>query len=54
MSLVVVAVGGNHDRPLRLDGDDLELVSASVDGQTADFRMDGQALVIASVRFVRP
>src|SRR5438270_6742515 len=37
---------GTHDRPLRLDGDELELVSATVDGKGAEFRMDGPALVI--------
>jgi len=37
---------GAHDRPLRLDGDELELVSVSVDGQPAEHRMDGPALVI--------
>src|SRR6185369_13518385 len=38
---------GTHDRPLRLDGDQLEVVSANVDGRPADFRMDGPALVIS-------
>src|SRR5205823_1132121 len=37
---------GNHDRPLRLDGDQLKLVSVSVDGRAADYRMDGPALVL--------
>src|SRR5436190_4757809 len=37
---------GSHDRPLRLDGDELELVSAKVDGQTADYRVDGPALIL--------
>src|SRR4051812_4237672 len=37
---------GAHDRPLRLDGDELQLVSVSVDGQPAEHRMDGPALVI--------
>src|SRR6476661_8693592 len=35
---------GAHDRPLRLDGDQLEAVSANVDGRPADFRMDRPAL----------
>ena len=35
---------GAHDRPLRLDGDELELVSVTVDGQPAEARMDGPAL----------
>jgi len=38
---------GDHDRPLTLDGNQLELVSASVDGKAADFRMDGSELVIS-------
>ena len=37
---------GSHDRPLRLDGDELELVSVLVDGQPTEHRMDGPALVI--------
>jgi aminopeptidase N len=37
---------GEHDRPLRLDGGELELIAARVDGRPADHRMDGPALVI--------
>ena len=37
---------GDHDRPLKLDGDEIELVSVLVDGQPADTRMDGPALVL--------
>src|SRR4051812_33372043 len=37
---------GDHDRPLRLDGDELELVSVQVDGLPAEYRMDGPALVL--------
>src|SRR6185312_1453701 len=37
---------GAHDRPLRLDGSELELVSVSIDGQPAEHRVDGAALVI--------
>jgi aminopeptidase N len=37
---------GEHDRPLRLDGDELELITARLDGAPADYRMDGPALVI--------
>jgi aminopeptidase N len=44
-SLEVVR-NGDHDRPLRLDGDGVELVSATVNGGAADFRIDGQQLVI--------
>ncbi len=41
-----VVRNGDHDRPLRLDGDELELVSVSVDGKPADHRIDGKQLVI--------
>ena len=41
-----VVRNGAHDRPLRLDGDEIELVSASVDGQPTRHRMDGPTLVI--------
>ena len=34
---------GDHDRPLKLDGDDLTLISVQADGE---WRMDGPALVI--------
>jgi aminopeptidase N len=37
---------GDHDRPLRLDGDALKLVSVTVDGQEPVHRFDGPALVI--------
>src|SRR5207248_11261525 len=37
---------GNHDRPLRLDGDQLKLVSVSVDGHAADYRVERPALVL--------
>jgi len=37
---------GEHDRPLRLDGDEIELVSVAVDGQPAEHRMDGPTLVL--------
>src|SRR6478609_1338363 len=37
---------GAHDRPLRLDGDELRLVSVKVDGETATYRMEGPTLVI--------
>src|SRR5690348_8191541 len=41
-----VVRNGAHDEPLRLDGDELELVSIAVDGQPAQHRMAGQQLVI--------
>jgi aminopeptidase N len=37
---------GDHDRPLRLDGDALKLLSVIVDGHTAQWRMDGPALLV--------
>ena len=37
---------GGHGRPLRLDGDALELVSVRVGGQAAECRMDGPTLVL--------
>jgi len=41
-----VVRNGAHDRPLRLDGSELELVSVKVDGQPVDCRMDGPRLVV--------
>ena len=41
-----VVRNGEHERPLRLDGDELELVSAKVNGKPAEFHMDGTQLVI--------
>jgi aminopeptidase N len=41
-----VVRNGEHDRPLVLDGDDLELVSVAVDGKPAAHRMEGSALAI--------
>jgi aminopeptidase N len=37
---------GTHDRPLRLDGDGLKLVSVKVDGAEAAHRVDGEQLVV--------
>ncbi len=37
---------GSHDRPLRLDGDDLKLVFVRVDGMEGSHRMEGEQLVI--------
>ena len=45
-AILIVERNGAHDRPLRLDGDQIELVSVSVEGQPAEHRMDGPALVI--------
>jgi aminopeptidase N len=45
-AILNVERNGDHDRPLRLDGDEIELVSVAVDGQPAEYRMDGPALVL--------
>src|SRR3954452_4213895 len=37
---------GGHDRPLRLDGDAIRLLSGKLDGAEAEHRMDGDQLVI--------
>ncbi|HEX2802384.1 MAG TPA: aminopeptidase N, partial [Sphingomicrobium sp.] len=37
---------GDHDRPLRLDGDDLEPLSVKLDGSDCEWRMDGARLVV--------
>ncbi len=41
-----VVRGGAHDRPLRLDGDELTPLKVSLDGGEARWSMDGAALVI--------
>jgi aminopeptidase N len=45
-AILSVERNGEHDRPLRLDGDELRLVSAKIDGAEAPQRMDGSQLVI--------
>ena len=37
---------GDHDRPLRLDGDDLKLLSVKVDGGDGHWRLETEQLVI--------
>jgi aminopeptidase N len=37
---------GDHDRPLRLDGDELKLLSVSVNGQDGHWRLEDHQLVI--------
>ena len=44
---LAVVRNGTHDRPLRLDGDELTPVNVSVDGVAARWSMDGPSLVIA-------
>jgi aminopeptidase N len=41
-----VVRNGDHDRPLRLDGSELELISVKVDGQAVESRIDGSQLVV--------
>jgi len=43
---LMVERNGDHDRPLRLDGDDISPLKVQVDGADADYRMDGPQLVI--------
>jgi len=37
---------GDHGRPLRLDGDEVRLLSVKLDGNEAAYRVDGEQLVI--------
>jgi aminopeptidase N len=41
-----VVRNGDHDRPLRLDGDELQPLRVQLDGAEARWRMEGPALVI--------
>ena len=43
---LTVERNGEHDRPLRLDGEELELLSVRVDGEAVGHRMDGPFLVV--------
>ena len=45
-AILSVKRNGEHDRPLRLDGDNLKLLTVMIDGQPSDYRMDGPALVV--------
>ena len=45
-STIVVARNGDHDRPLKLDGDELTPLSVAVDGSDVDWRMEGPTLVL--------
>ena len=45
-AILNVERNGEHDRPLRLDGDKLTPLNVLVDGNDAAWRMDGPALVI--------
>src|SRR4051794_32376214 len=37
---------GAHERPLRLDGDQVKLLSVKVDGQDGKWRLEGEQLVV--------
>src|SRR6476659_988886 len=41
-----VVRNGDHDRPLRLDGDGLKLLAVKVDGQDGGWRLEEPQLVI--------
>ena len=43
---IIVEKNGEHDRPLRLDGDELTAAAVRVDGHDAEWRMEGPALVV--------
>lgn len=43
---LTVERNGDHDRPLRLDGDGLTPLAVRVDGREANFEMDGGTLVV--------
>ncbi|HZB70476.1 MAG TPA: aminopeptidase N, partial [Sphingomicrobium sp.] len=45
-SKLTVTRNGDHDRPLRLDGDELTPLRVTVDGADARWSMDGPALVV--------
>ncbi|WP_443018907.1 aminopeptidase N [Sphingomonas sp.] len=45
-AVLSVARNGDHDRPLRLDGDGLSALSVTVDGGTADWAMEGPELIV--------
>src|SRR3954464_15373242 len=44
---LAVERNGDHDRPLRLDGSELKLISVKVDGQKVDWKVEDGQLVIA-------
>ena len=45
-SVLNVERNGEHDRPLRLDGDELKLLVVKVDGQEGSWRLEGSELII--------
>jgi aminopeptidase N len=46
LAKLTIERNGEHDRPLRLDGDEIEPFAVRVDGAEAEWRMDGPALVV--------
>jgi aminopeptidase N len=44
---LTVERNGEHDHPLRLDGDEIEPIAVRVDGADAEWRMEGSQLVVA-------
>src|SRR3954449_13269597 len=38
---------GEHDRPLKLDGDAVKLLSVKVDGSDGKWRLEGEQLIVA-------
>ena len=44
---LTVSRNGRHDRPLRLDGDELTPLSVTLDGGEAHWSMDGSTLIVA-------
>src|SRR4051794_32265319 len=45
-AILSVERNGDHSRPLRLDGDEVQLTSVQVDGSQPSWRMDGPTLEI--------
>src|SRR5215212_825924 len=45
-AVLKVERNGDHDRPLKLDGDDVKLLSVKVDGGDGHWRLEGEQLVI--------
>ena len=45
-AMLSVERNGEHDRPLRLDGDDVKLLSVLVDGTDGKWRLEGEQLVV--------
>jgi aminopeptidase N len=48
-SRLSVERNGAHDRPLRLDAQELKLIELKVDGDPAEFSLEGEVLTVALV-----